>query len=208
MKTIKLLLVSGLLFLFLSGYQTNACPDPTYTQTTIPLTILGCDYDVTICYKCGAASPGDLTISSFVKRFSNPPCVHPQGTTYQQIMDEILRQLIDGRYILQFCPSPIPPCTVNPSLYFKYTITVPICWQKYNDNGNMIYQICSTSSAECQITISVCRDPITGKIYSTPVAWVPLNFPPNCADLEGDVEDPTSGNTSNCFHIVNNCYNP
>ncbi len=205
MKTIKLLLVSSLLFLFLSGYQAKAC-NQGYAQTTITLSILGCDYDVTICYKCGVSYPGDIILSSYVKK-PTPPCSHPPGTTPQAIFDEIIKQLSDGPSIFILCPSPIPPCSVNPSLYFTYTVTVPVCWQKYNDNGNMVFQVCSTSTAECQQTVRVCRSP-DGKINKTFGPWTPIGQP-NCPDLEVDVDDPTnSGDTSGCFHFVNVCYNP
>ena len=156
--------------LIITNINVEASCPPGFTQTTVRLTIAGCDYDVEVCYKCGVTYPGEIIINWVTE--VDHSCNN--FLSIEQIIQQAKVEISSAQFIYSnLCVGGgymNPPCNELGTSYAVFTIPHKYCWsvQWIYYFGEMVlrYTPCD-ENAECNETIGYCWNG-TGydKVYS------------------------------------------
>ena len=182
------------------------CQALGYNQTSVSMTVGGCDLIADVCYLC---PPTGISGGSFILanlKFQPTDCI--PIIPINEVIEEIYNQLYSFYYINIICPNPIPPCDEFDRKEIE--VKVPICWKIVNEQGEYLYVPCE-DTAYCKYIIKLCRDVLYGKLISE---FVDLQIEGiiNCAvpfpsgiDLENEINSLNPGEESDCFYINTKC---
>ncbi len=110
--------------LIITNINVEASCPPGFTQTTVRLTIAGCDYDVEVCYKCGITYPGEIIINWVTE--VDHSCNN--FLSIEQIIQQAKVEISSAQFIyLNLCVGGgymNPPCDENA----ECNETIGYCW--------------------------------------------------------------------------------
>jgi len=197
MKKIIFSLIITFTILILSNVESNGqCPSG-FTLKTVTLTIGPCDYDVRLCYKCGLANPGEVSIVDITLK--DDSCT---PLPLEQVFDGIYATLNNYQFIYnELCTSySVPNC---PNLSDIFTVKWWCCWEvervEYFGEETYKYRPCNYDSY-CIEYLQFCWDAIE-EVYEQHYYDIVSFGSPDCDETEvWEITLPTQLNqTSECF---------
>ncbi len=180
-------------------FSQPPCP---YNMVQKTFNIGGCVYDVNLCVNC---NPFNNMVEVKVWGFNklDPNC--DNGLTSTQVLAEIKEQVNRAEVLKNLCTEGFMPCDGSMGYSYFY-IAIPICWFKYNINGNIYYNICYSSQDFCIEIWKWCYDNNTGQ-YQRELdreAYQNGSWEERCSNPEPLV-DPLPGEQSSCFYLNTDC---
>lgn len=188
----------------MTGFEAKAQCPTGFTFKPITLTVQDCDYHIQICYQCNATNNSmTVMVISFV--LDNSLCVQNPPITPSAVLDDIYAQLNDPDYIEQLCAFDFPPCFGPGSGIITFSGKRPTCWRKYNDYGDILYEVCPDSEdVYCLMDFSWCYDADTQSYLKLLIGATQYGeWEDECPS--NDEDDPEEGEFSDCFHIFTSC---
>ena len=148
------IIISMFLLTSLSLKSQSPCPTG-WSQQTYTLTINGCDYSVTICYKC---STGGGQIKLWTWQQVDPNCIQTWDET--EVLNNtggIWDQITDPMFLTYDIPcGTCGPCDLGQG--FTWDEEFQICWEKMWIDGRVWWVHCDLSDCFCLESYSLCWD--------------------------------------------------
>jgi len=192
-------------------YQSESkaqCPSG-YSQTVRTMTVNGCAYSVTICYKCSIL--GNI-YETYVVGFSQiQPDLCEQTWSFDQVLNYLTNTVNTHSFFISvLCPGVtfVPPC--EDENVFSITHLDWLCWRvkrtMYGDQLHFVYEKCPEADAYCLRKVRYCRDN-SGNIYTTYLQGPEIiNGPIDCAIESSEIVIPAEFDVwSDCFIFHSFC---
>jgi hypothetical protein len=147
MKKISILCFILFLVGIASTITAKSSCEVGYSQFTVPISVGGCYYHITLCYKCETTTQlMILKIDSYHKISSTCIPKYSDGTPMPEydILNKIEKSILSSSVLLLLCPATvIKPCIEVPHMNFQFEHN--ICWYKKRDidfPGVIFYEHC------------------------------------------------------------------
>ena len=187
---VMMVFVIGMMLSWVGEAKAVDCPIG-YSEVTVHMLILGCEYDVIFCVDC---SLNQSPITTLIVKEAIPT-YGPCGLFFSDVYNEIILQASDNYFIkYNLCPTADDPPPCYEEEHGELTVVRYTCWKW----DGVKYEPCSDGI--CTTVYDVCWDENIGYVYTLVSAVKTGDF----LACEGN-EEPPVPTPGVCFEVETAC---